>query len=798
MRIKKIWTKIKDSLIRPVQDKKNTNRIGMVLSNNYVLPILIILIDLLLFFLFNYLINGFVTLFRAFFSGTGEYTNVLVWKNIFPNWEFITSSNTATYIYLFFAVLLIILDGFFIYQMKTSLSDDYFNQGQKGDSRFRTIEEIQQVYKEIPDKDKSFPGRGGTVISRYKDKLYIDPIPMNNLIIGMTGSGKDEFYVFSSIDIYSRAEEQTSMVVFDPKTEDYRSSAATLRKRGYDVYFLNLDQPIKSMKYNPLTLITEYYKKEQYDDAEMLADSFAYSIYSPDDSKLSGNEKFFNQSAASILSGLVLAHIKDCLEADAHINEQRFITFQKKQKAYSNLSEAQKAEVRLNITSIDEAIDNEDIRYIPDNFLISDVNMVHKYEKCINMYSILNLIIELSNIHVLDSEDTMLDIYFKERPPLDPGKIRYASAMVAGDRTKGSILSTLINGLNVFTNKAIAKMTSSSTLNFDDIGFGDRPVAIFLGVPDYDRSKWFLATIFIKQAYYYLAQKCARINGKCKTPVKFICNEFGNQPPIDDMSGIITVCRARNITFDMYIQAFAQLAEKYGDKVQETIEGNCGNIIYILSSSKETSEKISDLVGHRTRKIMQRSGQKLSLNKHFIENLEQEPLIYPETLRKLHEGECIVIPTMHRKDLNGNDIREEPIFNSIETGTNFKYRYQYLTDTFPNPDTVPLDSVNPFSCADVDPQKLIWDNNLSFDSYFKKRQEPELLFKHLPKSHQRQIITLVKDALGTDFDKDMFLDDVPLYKILIWIQSYLGIDSFVKQTVIDLLLLTLERGKVNE
>lgn len=46
---------------------------------------------------------------------------------------------------------------------------------------------------------------------------------------------------------------------------------------------------------------------------------------------------------------------------------------------------------------------------------------------------------------------------------------------------------------------------------------------------------------------------------------------------------------------------------------------------------------------------MQRSGQKLSLNKNFIENLEQEPLIYPETLRKLHEGECIVIPTMHRK-----------------------------------------------------------------------------------------------------------------------------------------------------
>mgnify|MGYP006969151942 CR=1 FL=1 len=39
---------------------------------------------------------------------------------------------------------------------------------------------------------------------------------------------------------------------------------------------------------------------------------------------------------------------------------------------------------------------------------------------------------------------------------------------------------------------------------------------------------------------------------------------------------------------------------------------------------------------------MQRSGQKLSLNKNFIENLEQEPLIYPETLRKLHEANALL------------------------------------------------------------------------------------------------------------------------------------------------------------
>lgn len=791
MNIKDRWTKIKDSLIRPVKDKKNTNRIGMILSNNYVLPVLITLIDLTLFFIFNYLINSFVSTFQAFSVGLNDYVGCFTLKNIFPNLEFIIGSKTAIYLYLFFFILLLVLDIAFAYQMKTSLSDDYFNQGQKGDSRFRTIEEIQKAYKEIPDKDQSFPGTGGTIISRYQDKLYVDTKPTNNLIIGMTGSGKDEFYVFPSIDIYSRAEEKTSMVVFDPKTEDYRSSAATLRKRGYDVYFLNLDQPIKSMKYNPLALITQYYKEGNLDDAEMLADAFAYSIYTPDDSKLSGNEKFFNESAASILAGLVLSHIKDCLEEDERLNEQRIAIFRKKQLAYTKLSNIQKEAIKMNFTDVDDAISNEDIRYIPDVFSISEIKPIQKYEKCINIYSIMNLIIELSNEQIEDSDDTMLDEYFRQRPPLDAGKIRYASAMVAGDRTKGSILSTLINGLNVFKNKAIAKMTSESTLDFDDIGFGERPVAVFLGVPDYDRSKWFLATIFIRQTYYYLAQKCARINGKCTRPVKFICNEFGNSPAIDDMAGIVTVCRARNITFDMYIQAFSQLAEKYGEKTQETIEGNCGNIIYILTSSKETSEKISDLVGHRTRKIMQRSGPKLGTNKHFIENLEQEPLIYPENLRKLKEGECIVIPTMHRKDLQGNDIREEPIFNSIETGTNLKYRYQYLTDSFPNPDSVPLDSINTFSCADVNPDLLVWDSNLSFASY--RRRNYDFKFGNLSDTTKLQIISLLQKEMETEFDRDMFLDDTPLHKILSWIQSYTSIDPFTKQTIIDMLLLNSER-----
>lgn len=787
------WINFKDSVIRPARDKKNMNRIGMTLSNNYILPILVFLIDILIFFLFNYIVNVSSNVIQVLSASNGlDFSGCFNTSNILPNIYQIVHSSTLKIIYLVFLFMLLILDGIYVYQMKTSLSEDFFNEGQKGESRFKTIEEIQNEYKAIPEKDIKFPGRGGTIMSRYKNQIYIDDSVVNNLIIGMTRSGKGEFYVFPTIDIYSRAADQASMIITDPKTELFRSSKETLEKRGYNVYFLNLDQPVYSMGYNPLELITKYYKEGNIDDAEMLADAFAYSIYTPDDSTSTGNDRFFNESAASIFSGLILSHIKDCLNADKKADIRQRKAFFEKRKMFDQLSDAQKIAARESFYTLFKTknILENDIKYIPDEISLSDIPPVTKYEKCINVYSILNMIVELSET-IPETDETMLDEYFRQRPALDAGKMRYSSAMVAGERTKGSILSTLINGLNVFKNRAIAKMTADSTLDFDEIGFGDKPVAVFLGIPDYDRSKWFLASVFIRQAYYYLAQKCARKEGKCKRQVKFICDEFGNMPAIDDMAGTVTVCLGRNISFDMYIQSYAQLSERYGDKTRETIEGNCGNVIYIFTNSKETSETFSELLGHRTRKMLQRSGDKLSINKSFIESLEQEPLMYPEKLRRLQEGECVILSSMHRKDRSGNDVIPYPIFNSIDTNTNLKYRYTYLTDSFPDPDQISLDTVNAFSREHIEPDKMVWDSKLSFMEY-----SSEPLFSDLPNSIQKTIIDILMEELGNTFDESLFQSNTSLDNILSYIQSK-PMNDYKKRTIIDLVSMNYERSDVS-
>lgn len=59
-------------------------------------------------------------------------------------------------------------------------------------------------------------------------------------------------------------------------------------------------------------------------------------------------------------------------------------------------------------------------------------------------------------------------------------------------------------------------MTAENDINFDEIGFGEKPVVVFLGIPSEDRSNHFLATTFVSQVYQYLFNKAKAGNGKVR------------------------------------------------------------------------------------------------------------------------------------------------------------------------------------------------------------------------------------------------------------------------------------------
>lgn len=49
--------------------------------------------------------------------------------------------------------------------------------------------------------------------------------------------------MFPTIDLYSRAEIKSSLVINDPKLELYKASYETLKRRGYIPLVLNLADP---------------------------------------------------------------------------------------------------------------------------------------------------------------------------------------------------------------------------------------------------------------------------------------------------------------------------------------------------------------------------------------------------------------------------------------------------------------------------------------------------------------------------------------------------------------------------
>lgn len=720
--------------------KNNELRLERFLGKGIVIAVVLILEDLLFYIILNYLFNIILNLGQ--WQGNMDHPEYYIGiKNIFPDFERIHKYHNIygfiCLVYGCFCVFVNIRQG---YRMRASFSSEGFNLNQKGCARWTTTKEIRKQYRSILDRDKPFPGYGGTIVSRIGKNLYIDPDLTNNLCIGITRSGKGEMYVIPSIDVYSRAEKKTSMVVLDPKTELYKTSKKTLEERGYEVYLLSLVDPEHSMGFNPLDQVISLYADGDYANAELLVQTFCYSIFNPN--KPINGDTFWQDSPTSLLSALVIAVIEDVFEW----------------------------------IKVENATGEEKEKHIQK----------------INMFSIINLFGELvSQTNPDNPYITGLDMFFQMRPALDRAKIKFFGVEVAGSRTKASIYSSMLMKLTIFTYENFAKMTAESTMNLEDIGFGDKPIAVFIEMPDYDKSAHFLGSVFIRQLYFVLARKATRQqNGRCKNRVKIIADEFGNMPAIEAMENIITVCLGRNISFDLYIQAYAQLNKLYGENAK-TIAGNCGNTIYILSDDDETTKKFSTNLGSETIIDMQRNGSRLSGNKTIMESTAEKPLLNMNQLEELKPGECVIKRIMKRRDLKGKLITPHPIFNSEENGRRLLFRYEYLTDTFPNPDEVDMKNVNKEDLTHIKVEERVWDYRMSFALFNFTRTEDktdkkEKTVKIGELENSENLIAALKEVLGSTIKKNMKIDTV------LDMLHEADLDELTKEKYMDLLYMGKE------
>lgn len=652
------------------------------------------------FLLINFLINVFISLHRAYFIDGTLLKPVKVDINMTMLLE--TDYLFTTMPVLFVTVLFSSLIGIYVmYKWKSNFAS--FKKDQKGSARFATIKEIKKQYRLVPQKVERFNSSGGVPVGRIKDEILIDDSAVNNLVIGTTRSGKGETFVFSTIDIYSRATEQASMILNDPKGELYAASKETLERLGYQVEVLNLMNPLQSMSYNLLQLTIDAYMEGNFSLAQQYARSVAFMLYNDPTAK----DKIWSNASISLCTALILA----VCEINKH--DPSKITMYNVALMLTELSSEEGA---------DEGGDGliEFFKQFPANHPAKLQFATYEGAKGATRGSIFMNTITPLGIFTLDgtakltSQNTlnmakigfgrwikgqaaqlkMIEITFPngktEKIKTDAQgnftlyhrhEIKVGDTFSINDGT-GTTKFHVTGTCHEFEDGHLSVEASNLNVVLNEVVEFTKPLAVFMIVPDYDQTFNIISSLYVKQVYTVLARISSNTRaGKCDREVIFILDEFGNMPAIESFASILTVCLGRNIRFNLIVQAYSQIEHLYGES-WKTIDGNCGNTIYLLTADFTTAEIISKKLGDETITTKSRSGQSLSLDKSKTENVDSRSLLTPNEVMRLKEGEAIILRVIKRQDKERKRITSFPILLTEKDGTAFKYRWEYLGDQY--------------------------------------------------------------------------------------------------------------------
>ncbi len=233
--------------------------------------------------------------------------------------------------------------------------------------------------------------------------------------------------------------------------------------------------------------------------------------------------------------------------------------------------------------------------------------------------------------------------YFNLKGPESSPYIFASNTINAPNETKGGILSTFRQKIRLFSSReSLSEMLAYSDFNMQDIG--REKTAVFMIIHDEKKTYHSLMTIFIKQCYETLIDVAQENGGKLPFRTNFILDEFANMPPLKDVDSMVSAARSRDIRFTFIIQNFAQLNDVYGKEVAEIIKGNCGNLVYLISTELAALEEISKMCGEVKSKEKDKTAS--------------TPLVTVSDLQKLKLFQAIII----RLRMNPFKTKLEPDF----------------------------------------------------------------------------------------------------------------------------------------
>lgn len=582
------------------------------------------------FFILNFIVHsiyalkGFIPRLQAYvdngFKGTFPFKPSRHWLAV-PN----LTSSVVRFGYFFLLLFVLAVVARKIYTMRIAYKD--INMLTKGSERFTTVKELKKQYKMVALDDKEYEGKSGI------------PVATVTKVTGFGENKKEQKFVFidtkntNSVTIGGTQSGKTSLF-------SYPTLDLLMRAKEKDSVIVN------DLKGDMLKNTKSEFERFGYD-------VYCLNLVDPT------NGIHYNP-----LDLVKQAYVKgDTTKAQMLANSLSYSLYHNPSAKEPMWEEASISLLNALILAICEIGINEDATQV------------------INMYAVTSMLEELG-AYPDEKGNTALDHFFEQLPTTSVARKQYGTIKFSQGITRSGIFTGTMAKLKNYTYDSIAKLTLDSDFNLEDLGYGERPIALFIVYPDWNDSNYSIIATFLSQVNEVLAEKATLSSTGLKRRVRYLLEEAANIPAIDGLSRSMNVGLQRNLVYHLVIQSYAQLDDKYGDKLSKAITGACGNQIYIMSDEYDDAEYFSKKLGDKTIIKMDRHGDPMSMDKSYGENEEGRNLLTANELRDLNEGEWVVDRTKMRRDLEGNKVKSYPIFANIKEGTNMTFHYEYLLPRF--------------------------------------------------------------------------------------------------------------------
>ena len=203
------------------------------------------------------------------------------------------------------------------------------------------------------------------------------------------------------------------------------------------------------------------------------------------------------------------------------------------------------------------------------------------------------------------------------------------------DREGASVQSSIVTPMTIYDDPIVQKTISRSDFKIKDLVYGEKPMSLYLKVPQPDRDRLRpLVRLILQLIFARLMEQPAND----RHHLLLMLDEFPELKKIPNLAAAMSLMAGYKIKPYLIAQTLTQIREEYGEN--ESITDNCYIKAAFQTDNLMTCKSLSELSGNMTieKETVNYSGQRTDLYlKHIFRSVEQvqRPLITVDEIRRM-------------------------------------------------------------------------------------------------------------------------------------------------------------------